>query len=340
MRAWSSTTPSQRPRFDRMKLHPAVAEQAEANRPVSLDHLSVVEQRRFAQLRADLNFLRFGTPGPLVAAVEDHFLSVDGESVRLRIYRSRTNAALPVHLRLHGGGWWQGSIDYAFGDAQCRRLCMEADVAVADVDYRLAPEHPYPSGLDDAYAALVWLVENSSRLNLDASRVSIGGVSAGGNLAAAVTHRARDEGGPPLIFQVLEVPCLDLTLASAEAAEATGRTASIVAALRTAIDQYLPASADARDPSASPLLASDFSRLPPALIRTAELDPLHAEGELYGEKLAKSGVGVRVIRCQGALHGSLNLTRTWRPAADWHNDVAAALRAAHWSLQSAGPFGR
>src|SRR5262245_3752331 len=161
-------------------------------------------------LLSDLTFMRYGLPGPLVHAVDDYLVPVAGAQLRVRIYRPTVQPHLPAHIYLHGGGWKLGSIDERVVDATCRQRCVEAHCAVLSVDYRLAPEHPFPVALDDCYAVLGWAHLNADVLDLDADNVSVGGSSAGGNLAAALALRTRNEGGPPLRFQLLEVPALDL----------------------------------------------------------------------------------------------------------------------------------
>jgi acetyl esterase len=129
-----------------MKLDPAVQQFVDANAGELLDHLSVTEQRRYMRLLIDLNFLRFSRPGPDVRSVTEHVLTVDGGRIRCRVYRPSDEQALPAHVVLHGGGWWQGSIDDLICDAICRQRCAEAQVVVVAVGYRLAPEHPSRKG--------------------------------------------------------------------------------------------------------------------------------------------------------------------------------------------------
>jgi acetyl esterase len=314
-----------------MNLDPAVQRFVNVDAGDNLSHLTVTDQRRFMRHLVDLNFLRFSSRGPEVHSISDFDISVGGGRITARVYHPGPEDGLPAHLSLHGGGWWHGSIDDCISDAIWRQRCMQARTVVIGLDYRLAPEHRFPAALNDTYAALCWMTDNAGTLRIDPGNISVGGSSAGGNLAAALTVKARDEHGPRLSFQLLEVPVLDLTQATARRAvtqDGTGQ--DMVDEISSAIEHYLSDPGQARDPLVSPLLAGDLSGLPPAVVFTAELDPLHAEGEQYAERLAAAGVSARAIRHPGALHGTAMLTRTWAPAAAWQRDAAAVLREAHW----------
>lgn len=313
-------------------LAPAVQTLIDETPPGVPGHLSPAEQREYLRLLSELVFLRYGLPGPKVSTVEDHHVPVVGGSILVRVYRPGDGDRLPGHLTLHGGGWKAGSVTERVADAICRQRCLEADCVVLGVEYRLAPEHRFPVPMDDCYAALQWAVENAGALGLDPGNISIGGASAGGNLAAAVTLRCRDEGGPRLRFQLLEVPALDLTRETARATLASGVLPDVPQpTMDDAATSYLGDPARAHDPMASPLLAGDLSGLPPAHIMTAEYDVLRTEGERYAERLAAAGVPTTHRRYPGALHGTAMLTRTWDQARQWQRDAAAALRRAHWT---------
>jgi acetyl esterase/lipase len=316
-----------------MQLDPAVRKFVDAGRAERMAHLDIPGQRRYMRLLIDLNFLRFSRPGPAVHTVTDHTVAVDGGDIRCRVYRPNELADLPAHMALHGGGWWQGSIDDLIGDAICRQRCVEANIVVIAVDYRLAPEHPFPTSLDDAYAAYGWVAEHAGRLGVDANNISIGGSSAGGNLAAALSMKIRDGGDQPQpVLQLLEVPALDLTLATARNSAATTDRQDMGDELDEAVRRYLSDPESARLALASPLLADDVRNLPPAVIFTAEYDPLRDEGERYAARLNGAGVHARVSPHRKALHGMAMLTGTWEPAADWQREAASVLRAAHWPV--------
>lgn len=296
------------------------------------EHLTPPERRAYMHLVSDLYFMRYGRPGPEVHSVTDHQVPVDGGEIVVRVYRPSAAGRLPCHLTLHGGGWEFGSVTELIADAICRQRCAEADCVIVSVDYRLAPEHRYPVPLDDCNAALRWTLAHADRLGVDPGNVSIGGSSAGGNLAAAVALRCRDEGGPALRFQLLEVPALDLTRDIARETLASGALPDVPQPpIDRAARAYLGDRSQAREPLASPLLAADLRGLPPAHVMTAEFDMLRTEGERYVERLRAAGVPTTHRRYPGALHGTAGLTRVWERAAEWQHDAAGALRRAHWS---------
>jgi acetyl esterase/lipase len=300
------------------------------------EHLSAAEQREYAYLLSELVFLRYGQPGPRVHSVRDHHVPVAGGTILVRVYRPSDADGLPGHLTLHGGGWKFGSVTERVADAIARQRCREADCVILGVDYRLAPEYRFPVPLEDCYAALRWTLANARELGLDADNLSIGGSSAGANLAAAVVLRCRDEGAPRLRFQLLEVPALDLTRETARATLASGVLPDVPQpTMEDAASSYLADSHQARDPLVSPLLAEDLSGLPPAHVMTAEFDVLRTDGERYAQRLAEAGVPTTHRRYPGALHGTAMLTRTWEGARQWQRDAAEALRRAHWAMQSA-----
>lgn len=315
-----------------MRLAPQVQAFLAATPAERMDFLTVQEQRQRIRHLSDLNYLRHGRPAEPVAAVTDHTVPVDRGEITVRAYRPSTQATLPGHVELHGGGWWLGSIDEYVNEAICRYRCVHARCVVFAVEYRLAPEHPFPAAIDDVYAALLWIAGNATELGIDVGDISIGGTSAGGNLAAAVTLRARDSAGPRLVFQLLDVPALDLTGDSMRAALATEELqpmAHRITEFETPLRRYLRGPGDALLPLASPIHADDLSGLPPAHIMTAEYDPLREEGERYAYRLAKAGVQATVTRHAGAIHGTSYLTRVWKPAQEWQHEAAIMIRRAH-----------
>jgi acetyl esterase len=315
-----------------MTLAPEIQEFFAAAPEARLDSLTVQEQRQRIRCMSDLTYRRFGRDAEPVTSVTDYAVPVDGGKITVRAYRPSTRTPLPAHVELHGGGWWLGSIDEAVNEAICRYRCLRAHCVIFAVEYRLAPEHPFPTAVEDAYTALEWIAGNAAELGVDADAISAGGSSAGGNLAAAITLRARETGGPKLVFQLLEVPALDLTGATMRAAIATGELAPIAHQLsefETPLLRYFRDPADARLPLASPVLAGDLSGLPPAHVMTAEYDPLREEGERYARLLARAGVQATVTRHAGAIHGTSYLTRVWEPARAWQREAAARIKQAH-----------
>jgi len=288
---------------------------------------SIAERRAQAHEMMQTSFLALSEPGPEVASVEDRVVAVDGGKIAVRIYTPAGDGPFPAHVYFHGGGFWLGDLD--FSDGTCRELCDGADCVVVSVDYRLAPEHTYPTAPEDAYAALLWTVDHASELNIDVARVSVGGASAGGNIAAVVALMARDRSGPPLVCQILEIPVTDLTMSQpsiVENGEGYLLTRDSMEAYRSF---YLADPADAKEPYASPLLATDLSNLPPAVVMTSEMDPLRDEGEAYAARLRDAGVPVSAKRWDGQVHGSSSMTAILPSARAFRSEVIRALREAY-----------
>ncbi|HEX4867161.1 MAG TPA: alpha/beta hydrolase [Acidimicrobiales bacterium] len=263
--------------------------------------------------------------GPKVPARE-LMVPVHGGAIRVRLYEPATARPRPLHVFLHGGGWCVGDLDQR--DPRCRSIAAGAGCTVASVDYRMAPENAYPVPLEDGYAALAWLVDHADDLGLDATRVSVGGESAGANLAALVALLARDRNGPPLVFQWLDVPATDLTLSQPSIdrlGTGYGLTKVDMEAFRAA---YLR-DVDPKDPYVSPLHYEDLRELPPALIATMEYDPLQDDGAAYVRRLREAGVEVEHHHLPGMVHASFAFTRLLPLAREYQDAAVAALRRAY-----------
>ena len=249
--------------------------------------------------------------------------------IPLRVYRGAGTAdmgPLPVHVYYHGGGWVIGDLDSH--DWICRSIANAAQCAVVSVDYRMAPEHVFPASFDDALAAARWVAENAGALRVDPARISVGGDSAGGNLAAAVAIAARDGGGPRLRAQILVYPATDLAMTGGYYGRFTEGPALTDDVMRWFIGLYIPDASQRTDWRASPLLAKSLEGLAPALVLTAGIDPLCAEGEAYAARLEKEGVPVTRASYPGQLHGFLSNAK-WLPRAhDAIDEIASALKAA------------
>jgi acetyl esterase len=266
---------------------------------------------------------------PHVDRVKEYDVPGPNGPIGCRFYRGAGTAdmgPLPVHVYYHGGGWVLGDLDSH--DWVCRRIANAAQCAVLSVDYRMAPEHVFPAAFDDSLAALRWAVDNASRLKVDPSRVSVGGDSAGGNLAAAVAIAARDTGSPRLKAQILVYPAVDLSMSGDYYGRFTKDLILTDDTMRWFIDLYIPNKAQRKDWRASPLLADSLANLPPALVILAGFDPLCAEGELYAEKLKGAGCHVTVTRYPGQLHGFLSNGKMLPRANQAIDDIAAALKTA------------
>jgi acetyl esterase len=229
---------------------------------------------------------------------------------------------------LHGGGWCVGTLEER--EPRCREISAGAGCVVASVDYRLAPENQYPTPPEDCYAALCWLVDHAVELGVDPARVSIGGESAGGNLAAAVCLMARDRGGPSLAFQWLDVPALDATLSTEGHRNVPDGHLLDAAAIDDYLDSYLPDRAtQVREPYCSPLLADDLAGLPPAHVVTCGFDKLRGDGEAYAARLIEAGVAATHVRLAGHVHPSFAFTRLVPSSAVNQRESIAALAAAY-----------
>lgn len=274
-----------------------------------------------------------GTPGPDLAT-EEFDVAVPGyPDVRVRVYRPATDGKIrPAVLHFYGGAFRIGGIDYPTTDAACRRRAADADVVVVAVAYALAPERRFPTQVEQAHAALEWLVREAEQLGVDSSRLAVSGTSAGGAIAAAVTLMNRDRRRHPLRLQLLEVPVTDLTGRRIDFRPtwAMGVPALLVLReLRSVARTYLADPGDARHPYASPLRAPDHSGLPPALILTAEYDNLRGDGAAYGAALRSGGVPATVVRYLGVGHDTPIYTSALPAAAAWHDQVVGALRTLH-----------
>ncbi|MDR1388323.1 MAG: alpha/beta hydrolase [Propionibacteriaceae bacterium] len=237
-----------------------------------------------------------------------------------------------AYLGFFGGAFRQGGLDFPSVDWTWRERARRSGSLVVGVDYALAPEHPYPTAVEQGHAALEWLAGQADRWRVDPDRLVIGGLSSGGNLAAAVALMARDRGGPRLALQILEVPALDLTGRHLDLAAARGLGAPgflIKFGLRVVAKTYLgPRAAQlARQPYASPLLADDLAGLPPSLILTAEHDILRGDGLAYADRLRRAGVDATALVYTGQTHESSVFTRVLPSARHWQGVVNQALAA-------------
>jgi acetyl esterase len=250
-------------------------------------------------------------PRETVARVENKTIPSAQGSCKIRIYTPVGTGPFPVLLYSHGGGWIAGSLEQY--DRVCRYLAHTVPCIVVSVDYRLAPRNKFPVPLEDVYAALRWTYAGAKSINADPERIAVGGDSAGGNLSAAVSMMARDRGGPPVVFQLLVIPATNLSsLDTASYRENAQRSELKKTAVEIARGLYLRNTQDRFNPYASPLLATDLSRLPPALMITGEYDVVRDEGEAYAKLLQQAGVPVRIVRCKGLGH----MGKVWAAASE------------------------
>jgi acetyl esterase len=303
---------------------------AEAGGP-PINELSVNEARQGAAAMAAMH-----GPKEPVAGIEDRKLSGPGGGLPVRIYLPLGKGPFPVLMYFHGGGWVIGDIESS--DGLCRSLANAVGCMVVSVDYRLAPEHPFPAAADDAYYATLWTARNASGFGGDPSRIAVCGDSAGGNLAAVAAQMARDRGEPSIQFQLLIYPVTDGacdTPSYSENAEGYFLTKD---AMQWFWHHYVPNDADRSHPYASPLRASNLADLPAALVITAEFDPLRDEGERYAERMRGAGTSVQLMRYDGMIHGFFTMSGIIDQGKAAIRQSTEALRAAfnlrqalHWA---------
>ena len=267
-----------------------------------------------------------------IAGVREQTIDGPSDQLRIRIYTPHGAGPFPLLVFFHGSGFVLCSLDTH--DGMCRNLCAGAGCVVASVDYRLAPEHKFPAGLEDCLHATRWVALHAGQLGGDPSRIVVGGDSAGGNMAAVTAIRVRDEGGPALCGQLLLYPVTDYhtpgTPSYEENAEGYGLTRDT---MKWFWAHYLRDPPEGTNPHASPLLAPDLSSLPPALVITAEYDPLRDEGEIYAKKLRTAGVPTALSRYDGVNHGFMfwvgivdKADAAMNEACEWLRDLFAGPR--------------
>ncbi|KLO33318.1 alpha/beta hydrolase [Mycobacterium haemophilum] len=311
--------------IDGNTLDPTLQLMLSSMRAVGIDGLVVHDD--VAASRAQMREASLSLPGPQVhVEVNDFSLPGPGGEIPVRHYRPASGVVAPLLVFYHGGGWTLGDLDTH--DALCRLTCRDADIHVLSIDYRLAPEHPAPAGIEDAYAAFEWACQHAAELGASSGRVAVGGDSAGGNLAAVVCQLARDAGGPAPVLQWLLYPRTDFT------AQTRSMTLFARGFLLTKRDmdffqaQYLRGCGiEHADPRLSPLRAESLSGLAPALIAVAGFDPLRDEGQSYAAALRAAGTAVD-LRCLGSLsHGFANLFPLGGGCAVATSELISALRA-------------
>ncbi len=306
-----------------MPVHPEVQQ--------ILDYLAAeggppAEERSVAENRELIRALSESAVGPEVARVEA--LTV-ADGVPARVYRPPLPASDPPPLLVwfHGGGWVIGDLDTA--DPTARDLCAGTGFVVVSVDYPLAPEHPFPAAPEACWSATSWLAQHAGELGAAADRIAVAGDSAGANLAAVTTLLARDRGGPTIGFQLLVYPVTDL-LATYPSIRENGEGYLLTRnMMEWFTGHYLGGDGGdgaASEPTASPIYAGDLAGLPPALVITAEFDPLRDEGEAYAERLRLAGVPTTTSRYDGMIHGFFAMTAIAEDARRAVAEAVAALR--------------
>jgi acetyl esterase len=266
---------------------------------------------------------------PELASVEPLTIPSPAGSIPARIYtptRLRKAGGLaPGLVFFHGGGWVIGDLDSH--DVVCRKLADEGELMVVSVDYRLAPEHKFPAAVDDAIASTKWIAENAKQFGIDASRLMVGGDSAGGNLAAVVAIAARDGNGPDIAGQLLIYPAIDFAMTHPSHREPETSILLTHSVIRWFRDHYLSGAADVHDWRASPARATTLIGLPPAYVLTAGADPLRDEGDEYAHRLKEAGVAVTHRTFPGQFHGFFTMGKLLQQANVAAGEIGVWLKA-------------
>jgi acetyl esterase len=270
---------------------------------------------------------KLAPPGPEVTRVEDRVVTRGELSVPVRVYRPSLEPGLPALIWLHGGAFALGSVDGA--DATARELAAGAGLVVISVDYRLAPEHKFPAGLEDCYAVACWAAADAGALGVDPARIAIGGDSAGGTLAAATCLLARDRGQPGLAFQLLVYPTTLMRVSSYEYVADPMLSTSMMSFFWNA---YARSDADFGNPYCAPMAADSLAGLPPAFVVIAEVDPTRGDQEAYASRLAASGVLTTCKLYPGVPHGFFSMTQALAQGRQAMADATRMLRGQLASL--------
>ncbi|WP_274308328.1 alpha/beta hydrolase [Solibacillus daqui] len=236
-----------------------------------------------------------------VAKVEEHSVPVKDGKIKVRIYTPEGEGDFPIFIYLHGGGWVLGDLDTV--DIPCRSIANQAECIVVSVDYRRAPEYKFPVPLEDCYEAALWVAKNAGEWQGDSTKISIGGDSAGGNLATCVALKARDEQGPNFVSQILIYPVTDLSFSTKSYKENGEGYFLTQDSMEWFARHYINTEEDKLNPYVAPLLTEDLSNLPSALVITAGYDPLCDEGLAYANRLQEAGIQVEFTCYEGMIHG-------------------------------------
>jgi acetyl esterase len=261
-----------------------------------------------------------------VASVRDITIPVDGGTIGARVYTPEGDAPQPLVVFFHGGGFVIGDLDSH--DNLARTLCRDAQAVVVAVDYRMGPEHRFPTAPNDSFAATRWVADHAAELGGDASRLAVCGDSAGGNLSAVVTQLARDAGGPAIRYAALIYPTVDMTLTGGSLEENAKGYFLEKDDMDWFMSHYLNSDDDRPSVLASPARHPNLAGLPPCFITTCEFDPLRDEGEAYGASLRANGVAAENQRYDGLIHGSASMAGLVDGGRRMLADVADRLRTA------------
>ena len=286
------------------------------------DFYAAVRTAPFESLGVDEARATYAASNAVSTEVVHEIRDVQAGTIPCRLYRPSTQTDRGLLVFFHGGGWVIGDLNSH--DGVCRSLANKSGHAVLSVDYRLAPEHKFPAAYDDCVTALKWAHENAGALGMDNKRMAVGGDSAGGNLAAAVALAEV----VPLKFQMLIYPAVDMSMESPSISENANAPILTKAVMAWFVAHYMSSDADRANINASPMVASDdlLKRMPPAIVITAQYDPLRDEGEAYGKRLVENGVSATITRYYGAFHGFFNMHAILDDAQSAHAQASMLLK--------------
>jgi acetyl esterase len=292
----------------------ALSPQDARRRPTIVDAVTTLRWRRGETIAPEM-----------VGAVRDELIPGPEGEIRVRLYRPESGERFPILVYFHAGGWVLGDVDRC--DSICRSLTNLVQCVIVSVDYRLAPEHPFPAAVQDAFTATQWALTQGQIIGGDPTRVAVAGEGAGGNLAAVVAQMARDSNAPRPVYQVLIYPILNHAFDTASYERFSHVRPLTRSEMRWFWSHYLPTAAAGANCYASPLQAEDLRDLPPGLILTAEYDVVRDEGEEYGRRLEEAGVPMLARRCEGLTHGFLEMAPVVERAQDALGEIAYWLRS-------------
>jgi Esterase/lipase len=257
--------------------------------------------------------------------IKNATIEVNSEKIPVRIYTPEGGTKLPIIIYSHGGFWIAGNLDTV--DSICRKLSQNTKAIVVSIDYRLAPENPFPAGVNDVYNVLQWTYKNAENINGNKNRIALAGDSAGGNLSAAASSMSRDKDGPHIACQVLIYPSTNIYELNSNSWSYFANDFNLSKEdMEKYIKLYVPKKEDRKNPYASPLLAKNFNKLPDTLVITAEIDPLRDEGEAYANKLKAAGIQAEITRYEGVPHGFITMNNITNKADEALNQISLYLQ--------------
>lgn len=257
--------------------------------------------------------------------IKNTTIEINSEKIPVRIYTPEGGAKLPIIIYSHGGFWIGGNLDTC--DSICRKLSQNTKAIVISVDYRLAPENPFPAAVNDVYNILQWTLKNAGSINWDEKHIAVAGDSSGGNLSASVSLMARDKNGPHITCQVLIYPSTNIYELNSKSWSYFANDFNLSKEdMEKYTSLYVPKKEDRKNHYASPLLAKDFCKLPDTLVITSEIDPLRDEGEAYANKLKEAGVKAGFTRYKGVTHGFIKMNNITNKSDEALNQICLYLQ--------------